>query len=228
MENPRRSISGETSTLFTGWLGRLTNRASSSQRELRLEEIIDRDRDRDINIFSNDQLQISNPRRLYSRYIFSNNIGFFRYFRETPLHCPDNTKIRLPLITPEAAKEIKKTEIPIRGLILLIVRGLARKETWGKILLCLYDDRFKTTNEAIMGLIKVYMNNNIGISYIILDMMLTINDLEKHIRILVQVKGYDNFSWDNICLSIIFLRKIIVTIKKNQIEITWHYRVPSI
>lgn len=70
-------------------------------------------------------------------------------------------------------------------LVLLGVRRLTRKWTGGKVLLCLYNNRHKSLNEATIGMIEVDMNNNIKIAYLTPDIILAIRYLEKHIRILV-------------------------------------------
>lgn len=57
------------------------------------------------------------------------------------------------------------------------------------------------------------MNNNIEIAYLIPDMTLAIKDLQSHIRIIVQSKGYEKFLGENICLSAMFLGKTMNTIK---------------
>lgn len=88
----RRSIIGEANNMTTWWLGKITGRPLASGRDFKLEELLDADND--IIIFSNDQLNILNPSRLYSQGLFSNIIGLFRHFRETKLHCLDNTKIQ--------------------------------------------------------------------------------------------------------------------------------------
>lgn len=76
-------------------------------------------------------------------------------------------------------------------------------------MLFLYDRRHKTPNEATIDIIEVDMNNNIGIAYLTPDITLAIKNLKKHIRIIMQSKGYENFLGENICLSIMFLGKAI-------------------
>lgn len=46
-------------------------------------------------------------------------------------------------------------------LVLLRLKGLTRKGTEGKFLLCLYNNKHKTSNEATIKIIEVDMNNNI-------------------------------------------------------------------
>lgn len=141
--------------------------STSSRIDIRLEEIINIGKD--VDMFSNNKLKIFSPKRLYSHRFLSTNTGLFRHHRGITLHCPDNQEVRLSLIIEEAAKELKKNDkhyfVHI-GLVLLGARGLTRRGTRGKFLLCLYDNRHKTPNKATIGIIEVDMNNNIGIFYL--------------------------------------------------------------
>ncbi|KAL0903769.1 hypothetical protein M5K25_028172 [Dendrobium thyrsiflorum] len=91
------------------------------------------------------------------------------------------------------------------GKTSMLRRGLVRKRTGGKVLICLFDSRFSTPNESMIGLID--MNNNIGITYIVLDITMTVEDFEKHVKVLIQSNGYENFQGNNICLDIVVLGK---------------------
>lgn len=211
----RNFVSGESNNLSTNWLSRLIDRPNTSIRDYRLEEIVNIDRD--VSLFSNDELNSLNPSRLYSQGIFNNSTGLFRYLREVEFYSPNNVEIRLNFITPEAATEIKRknnhTYIHM-GLVILEIRGLARKKTGGKTLICSYDNnRFGTPNEVMIDIIVVDMNNNVVVAYIVPDITMTLNDLEKHTKIFVQAKRYENFKGENLCLSIIFPGKIMANIE---------------
>lgn len=51
------------------------------------------------------------------------------------------------------------------------------------------------------------MNNNLDITYLCHNFNITIRDFIKHIKILIQAKGYSDFQNSNIQLDVIFLEK---------------------
>lgn len=75
-----------------------------------------------------------------------------------------------------------------------------------EVLLVLYDSHFSDKEKAVIRLIEVDMNNNLGTTYLCLNFSMTIKDFVKHIKILVQERGYENFQNNNIQLDIVFLR----------------------
>lgn len=91
------------------------------------------------------------------------------------------------------------------GLITFGLRGFSRKRVGGKVFLVLFDDRFSDHEKSIIGLIEADMNNNLGICYICLNFTMLIKDFVKHIKVLIQTKGYEDFSDSNIQLDVVFL-----------------------
>lgn len=68
-------------------------------------------------------------------------------------------------MTEEAARHLLNRRHNYIHLWLIVfgLRGLTRTRVGGKILLVLYDSRFSNKKEAIIGLIEVDMNNNLGL-----------------------------------------------------------------
>lgn len=76
-------------------------------------------------------------------------------------------------------------------LIIIGVKRLTRKNLGTKILIVIYDDRWLDLKKSIIGLTKVDMTNNEGIFYISPDFMMNLKEFEKHIKIGLQTKGYE-------------------------------------
>lgn len=69
--------------------------------------------------------------------------------------------------------------------------------------------------KAIIGLVEVDMNNNIGIIYLCPNFNMMVRDFVKHIKLVVQTKGYGQFQYSNIQLDVIFLGKTMNHINNN-------------
>lgn len=112
-------------------------------------------------------------------------------------------------MSQEAIKQLKiqKYKLIHLGLIVIGIRGLVRQKVGTKLLLILIDDRHQDMDKAIFGMMEVDMNNNIGIVYIAPNFSMTINDFYKHIKIIIQSKGFENFIGKNILLDITFVGK---------------------
>lgn len=97
-----------------------------------------------------------------------------------------------------------------------------KKQVGGKVLIVLYDSRLYDKEKAIIGLVEMDMNNNIGITYLCQNFNITIKDFIKQIKIIIQAKGYGNFQNNNIQLDVIFLGKTMNHIHTNfRIQIDW-------
>lgn len=89
-------------------------------------------------------------------------------------------------MTEESAKQLldRKHNYIHLGLIVFGLRGLIRKQVGGKVLIVFYDSRFSDKEKSIIGLVKIYMNNNICITYLCPNSNMTIKDI-KHIKIVI-------------------------------------------
>ncbi|GLT64484.1 hypothetical protein SLA2020_369750 [Shorea laevis] len=163
-----------------------------------LEDIIDMDRD--LTIFSEQQLSGMNPRTLYSVGSLTRSTSLFRHRREVSLSVPDGQIINLPLISPEAASQLQRRDHNFihLGLIVIGVRGLTMRGLGTKIFLMLYDNRHSKDRKKIIGLCEIDMGDNLGITYIAPGYPLSIRDFIKHIKIQIQTKGYPNFAGVNL------------------------------
>lgn len=80
-------------------------------------------------------------------------------------HLPNGREERLNLITEEFDRQLftrKHNYIHLR-LIVFDQRGLTRKQVGGKVLIVLYDSHFSDKKKTIIGLVKIDMNNNVGV-----------------------------------------------------------------
>lgn len=111
-------------------------------------------------------------------------------------------------MTKNSARQLltRKHNYIYLGLIVFGLRGLTRKQIGGKVLLVLYDSRFSNKEKLIIGLVEIDMSNKLGITYLCPNFNMTIKDFVKHIKIVMQARGYDNFQ-NNIQLVVIFLGK---------------------
>ncbi|PON45172.1 hypothetical protein PanWU01x14_261170 [Parasponia andersonii] len=119
-----RIISRNTSS--GTWLDNIMNRPSSSANSYRLEEVVDVDRD--MQIFSDRQLNTLSPRTLYNQGRLS--LGtLFRHHREEAISLRTGRELRLNLITTEAAEALRRQgrQYVHLGLIVLGIRGLTRQ-----------------------------------------------------------------------------------------------------
>lgn len=157
----------------SSWLNNILEGRNSFASE-RLEELIDINQN--LTIFSNEQLSTLNPKRLYGHGILSFFASVFRHHRIEPFHLPDGKEKRINLMIEESARHLlnKRHNYIHLGLIIFGLRGLTKTQVGGKVLLVLYDSHFSDKEKAIMGLIEVDMNNNLGITYLCLNSNTTI------------------------------------------------------
>lgn len=62
------------------------------------------------------------------------------------------------------------------------LRGLTQKQVGGKVPVVLYDSLFSNKEKAIIGLVKMDMNNNVRVTYLCPNFNMTIRDFVKHIK----------------------------------------------
>lgn len=206
LTDDRSNRTNETNSISSlGWIDNVLRRSTNTQTQL--EEIIDLNRD--IEIFSNNQLNTLNPREIYRTGVFTVITGLYRHHREQMFAVPDGNQQIINLMTPEAINQLKiqKYKMIHLGLIVIGVIGLTRQKIGAKLLLILIDDRHQDLDRAIFGTMEVDMNNNIGIVYIAPNFTMDINDFYKHVKLVIQTKGYENFQGKNILLDITFLGK---------------------
>ena len=204
---PRRlSVDSRTElSTSTPWVNSILRRTQSTSNTL--EELIDVEND--LTVFSNDQLSILNPTTLYRSGIFRINTGLYRHHREEILSIPDGKQQVINLMTPGAIRELRRKNYRLihLGLMVIGVRGLTRQKIGAKLLLCLVDTRHAELEKAILGTMEVDLNNNSEIVYLSPNYAMDITDFGEHFKILVQVKGFENFIGKNILLDINFLGK---------------------
>lgn len=100
---PSRVLEGRRSYASTSRLENLLIRRNSLI-NLRLEEVIDIDKN--LSLFSNEQLNLLNPRRLYDQGILSFSTSIFRHRRIEALHLLDGREEKLNLMSEELAKQL--------------------------------------------------------------------------------------------------------------------------
>jgi hypothetical protein len=121
--------------------------------DLQSDEVIDIDRD--VEIFSNNQLSLLNPRVLYKTGQWTFRTGFFRHYRDVKVGCGKNEAVNLNLIGPESIRSLREKDGHYRlmhlGLITIDIKGLTRKYVGAKTLIVFYDDRWTNIKKAIIG-----------------------------------------------------------------------------
>jgi len=205
-------------TQNTSYLSRLLNRKESKKTN-QLEQIVDTDKD--LEIMTNDQINLLRTTQLYKSGIFDNNSSLIRTHRSEMLELPDGKIEEFGLVTTESINQLTKQNMNYAhlGLITTGVRGLIMKQNGAKVLIAILDTRHDTLTRQLIGVIEVDMNNNCGIHYLCPNFTIGLKDL-KHIKIQVQSKGFKNFKGSNIVVDIIFLGKLSTQISpKFKIKI---------
>ena len=68
-------------------------------------------------------------------------------------------------------------------LMTIAIKGLRRKGLGTKTLVHIYDDSWTDMGKAMIASTEIDMNNNIGITYCMLDFMMSLKDLQQDIKI---------------------------------------------
>lgn len=146
---------------------------------------------------------------MYGHNLLSFTSSVYRHHRIEALHLPNNGEERINLMTEESDRQLlhRRHKYIHLGLVVFGIRGLIRKQIGGKVLIVLYDSKFSEKEKAIIRLLEVYMNHNLGITYLWPNFNMTIKDFVKHIKIVIQARGYENFQNHNTQLDVIFLGK---------------------
>ncbi|KAK8957539.1 hypothetical protein KSP39_PZI001120 [Platanthera zijinensis] len=202
-----RTVTSENSQVGTpSLLGQLLRH--KPKKETVLEEVLDVEQD--LVLYNNHQISLLNPKVLYHVGRFNFNTQLLRINREEELlvtNFPNNIK----LISQNTISQIKQTDKKLvhLGLIVIGLKGLARKKLGTKVLITLLDKRWQSdARKAMIAAMEVDMSGNKGIFYCSPDFMISIKDIDK-IELGIQSKGYEDFTGhSNLLINIGLLGKL--------------------
>ncbi|MCF8704108.1 hypothetical protein L3055_11280, partial [Corynebacterium sp. MC-02] len=203
-EQPRPSYS--ENIIGNSLITKIFSKKGRGEENSQLSEIIDVDKD--IQTFKQNQLKLLDPKILYKANIFSRTHLLYRHYREEQISALKDNIVNLNLVNLDSMKTIKRTHMTLMhmGLIVIGIKGLARKNLGAKVLIVVYDDRWTDLKKSIIGLTEVDMTHNGGICYISPDFLINLNEFGSHIKIGIQTKGYEEMDKGNnllVCLGFI-------------------------
>ena len=171
------SITTERSNIKQpSFLGRLLTRKHKLKNTL--EEIIDVDKD--LEVYTNRQLNLWNPQILYKTNALNLNTQLLRINMEEEI-LVTTKPINLALVSKESIRKIKQSgkKLVHLGFIIIGIKGLVRKNLGTKVLISFLDNGRRTNaNNALIAAIEVDMNENKGIFYYSPDFSVSVRDLE--------------------------------------------------
>lgn len=101
--------------------------------------------------------------------------------------------VKLDLIEEDCFKQLKNEELSQAhlGLILVRVKGMHSETLGAKVLVCLYDNRFNSLEQSILGNIEIDMSNKRAIMAFSPDYIGNTSTLYKDIQIGTKSQGYE-------------------------------------
>jgi hypothetical protein len=88
------------------------------------------------------------------------------------------------------------------------IKGMTRKKLGTKVLVILLDKRWHTINKAVLGFLEGDMNENILITYIAPDLIMSVQEFIEKMSFGFQTKGYEEFKGTNLLISIEFIGRL--------------------
>jgi hypothetical protein len=88
------------------------------------------------------------------------------------------------------------------------IKGMTRKKLGTKVLVILLDKRWHTINKAVLGFLEGDMNENILITYIAPDLIMSVQEFVEKMSFGFQTKGYEEFKGTNLLISIEFIGRL--------------------
>jgi hypothetical protein len=88
------------------------------------------------------------------------------------------------------------------------IKGMTRKKLGTKVLATLLDKRCDSINKAALGFLEGDMNENMLITYIAPDLLMSVKEFIDKMAFGFQTKGYEDFKGTNLLVSIEFLGRL--------------------
>jgi hypothetical protein len=88
------------------------------------------------------------------------------------------------------------------------IKGMTRKKLGIKVLTTLLDKRWDSINKAALGFLEGNMNENMLITYIAPDLLMSVKEFIDKMVFGFQTKGYEDFKGTNLLVSKEFLGRL--------------------
>jgi hypothetical protein len=88
------------------------------------------------------------------------------------------------------------------------IKGMTRKKLGAEVLVILLDKIWHTINKAVLGFLEGDMNENILITYIAPDLIMSVQEFIEKMSFGFQTKGYEEFKGTNLLISIEFIGRL--------------------
>jgi hypothetical protein len=161
------------------------------------EEVIDLNRD--MERYQKDKLRKLKPQQVYQMGIFESRSGLYRISREVELSVL-NDPVDLRIISKQFKNSLRYAGYKYihQGMYIIGIKGTTKKKLGTKVLVTLLDKRWNTINKATLGFLEGDMNKNNLITYIVLDLIMSVQEFIEKMSFGFQTKDYEEFKVTNL------------------------------
>jgi hypothetical protein len=157
--------------------------------------------------YQKDTLKILKPQHVYQMGIFESWSGLYRISREVELSVL-NDPVDLRIVSKQFENSLRYVGYKyIHQEMYIIIKCMTRKKLGTKVLLTLLDKRWDTINKVALGFLRD-MNENSLITYIALDLIMSVQEFIEKMSFGFQTKDYEEFKGTNLLVSIEFIGRL--------------------
>lgn len=153
---------------------------------------------KDIQSLQHQNTDILPAEVLYKYRLFEKQQRVFQHYSQQQILCMKEQQFNRTLVNHESYIKLKNAGYATIhvGAILLSVVGMHRRHYGAKVLLCLVDTRTTDLRKGIISQTEIDLDDNIEYIYITPERLsMTIKDFSEHLQLLIQTKGYED--WTN-------------------------------